>query len=171
MPAWLDAIISPLNAAGEGIQKLIEVRDLAKFGDALGKLYAQVLSAQQGALGAQAREAALSEEIRALKKQIAELEAWETEKERYELVALAPNVMAYSIRADSRGAEPSHLICANCYQVGRKSFLNQHTQGSRLDGYRCRNCGEDLRIHKGSDGPRSALPPSRGGGPDGWMRR
>jgi len=170
MPTWLDSIMSPLNAAGEGIQKLIEVRDLAKFGDVLGKLYAQVLSAQQGALAAQAKEAALSEEIGTLKKQIAELEAWETEKERYELVALAPNVMAYSIKAGARGVEPPHLICANCYQVGRKSFLNQNIQGSRLDGYHCRNCGENLRINKGGDGPRSALPPRGGGGPNSWMR-
>jgi hypothetical protein len=73
MAAWLDAIMSPLNAAGEGIQKLIETRDLVKFGDALGKVYAQVLTAQQGALAAQARETALSEEVRELKKRVGEL--------------------------------------------------------------------------------------------------
>ena len=28
MAAWLDSIMSPLNAAGEGLQKLIETRDL-----------------------------------------------------------------------------------------------------------------------------------------------
>ena len=149
MPAWLDGIMSPLSAAGESIQKLIEVRDLIKFGDALGKLQAQILSAQQGALAAYARETALLEEIGDLKKRVTELEAWETEKQRYELVALAPNVMAYSVKANARSAEPPHYICANCYQVGRKSFLNQYVHGEYHDAYRCKLCGEELSVDKG----------------------
>jgi hypothetical protein len=135
MATWLDAIMSPLNAAGEGIQKLIETRDLVKFGDVLGKVHAQVLSAQQGALAAQAREATLSEEIRTLKKHVADLEAWEAEKQRYELVALAPNVMAFSIKEAVRGNEPPHYVCANCYQEGKKSFLNQLITASIWIGF------------------------------------
>lgn len=156
MPAWLDGIMSPLNAAGQTIEKLIETRDFVKFGDELRKLYADILSAQRGAMTAQANEAALLEEVGKLKKHVAELEAWETEKQRYELVALAPNVMAYSVKANARGAEPSHYICANCYQIGRKSFLNQHTSNQYLDQYHCKTCGEELRINKGVPSRRSA---------------
>jgi hypothetical protein len=156
MATWLDSITSPLNAASEGIQKLIEVRDLVKFGDALGKLQAQILSAQQGALAAYAREATLLEEIGVLKKRVTELEAWDAEKKRYELVALAPNVMAYSIKAEMRGAEPPHYICANCYQVGRKSFLNQVVRGTNIDAFHCKTCDERLTIDKGGP-PASAM--------------
>src|ERR1700676_899370 len=106
MPAWLDGIMSPLNAAGQSLEKLIETRDLVKFGDELRKLYTDVLAAQRGAMTAQVNEAALLEEVRTLKKQVTDLEAWETEKQRYELVSLAPNVMAYSIKATARGTEP-----------------------------------------------------------------
>lgn len=148
MPAWLDAITSPLSAASEGVQKLIEVRDLVKFGDALGKLQAQILSAQQGALAAFAREAALLEEIGALKERVADLEAWESEKERYELVALAPNVVAYSVKASARGAEPPHYICANCYNARRKSFLNQILHSQYQDKYNCKACGEILTVDR-----------------------
>lgn len=59
MPAWLDGIMSPLNAAGQGIEKLIETRDLVKFGDELRKLYADILAAQRGAMTAQARGGAV----------------------------------------------------------------------------------------------------------------
>lgn len=150
MATWLESITSPLSAASEGIQKLIEVRDLVKFGDALGKLQAQILSAQQGALAAYTRELALLDEIGTLKKRVADLEAWEREKARYELVALAPNVMAYSIKATARGTEPPHYICANCYNAGRKSFLNQHIRGQYYDEYLCATCEEKLVIDKGS---------------------
>jgi hypothetical protein len=109
MATWLESIMSPLNAAGQGIEKLIETRDLVKFGDALRKLYAEVLAAQRGAMTAQANESMLLEQIGALKKRVADLEAWEAEKARYELIALAPNIMAYSIKEATRGTEPPTL--------------------------------------------------------------
>jgi hypothetical protein len=171
MAAWLDAIMAPLNSAGEGIQKLIEVRDLAKFGDALGKLYTQILAAQQGALAALTREQALLEEVGSLKKRVADLEAWDAEKQRYELVALAPNVMACAIKNDMRGNEPAHYICANCYSNGKKSFLNQHVRGTRVDKFRCNSCGEDLTIDKEKGPLRYTTRDPRGGGPDSWMNR
>lgn len=156
MPAWLDGIMSPLNAAGQGIEKLMETRDLIKFGDELRKLHAEILAAQRGAMTAQANEAALLEEIRTLKKRVADLETWETEKQRYELVALAPNVMAYSVKAAARGTEPPHYICANCYNSGRKSFLNQVTHNARLDQFHCINCSERLTINKSGGSPGGA---------------
>jgi hypothetical protein len=157
MPTWLDGIMSPLNAAGQGIEKLIETRDLIKFGDELRKLHAEILAAQRGAMTAQANEATLLEEVGALKKQVTDLEAWESEKQRYQLIALAPNVIAYAVKESARGVEPPHLICANCYNAGKKSFLNQVTQGSRLDTYHCNGCGERLSVHKGADVPLTAL--------------
>jgi hypothetical protein len=152
MPAWLDGIMSPLNAAGQTIEKLIETRDFVKFGDELRKLYADILSAQRGAMTAQANEAALLEQVRELKKRVTDLEAWEREKERYQLVALAPNVLAYSVKASARGTEPSHYICANCYNSGRKSFLNQITRGTRVDVFHCINCNERLTVDKNGGG-------------------
>jgi hypothetical protein len=149
MPAWLDSIMSPLNAAGQGIEKLIETRDLVKFGDELRKLYTDVLAAQRGAITAQANESALLQEIDKLKKRVAELEASERDKERYQLVALAPNVMAYALKESARGSETPHLVCANCFNAGKKSLLNQVTRGERIDVFLCNNCGERLSIHKG----------------------
>jgi hypothetical protein len=162
--------MTPLNSLGQGIEKLIETRDLVKFGDDLRKMHAEVLAAQRGAMTAQANEAALLEEVRELKKKVTDLEAWETEKQRYELVALAPNVMAYSVKATARGTEPPHYICANCYNVGRKSFLNQIVQGRSLDRYKCGNCDEVLSVNKGDGSPRSAVPGGRYD-PHGWMKR
>lgn len=84
MGSWLDSIMSPLSAAGDTLQKLIETRDLIKFGDTFRKLLAEVLAAQRGALTAQANEAVLLERIRELEKEIGRFETWEREKQRYE---------------------------------------------------------------------------------------
>jgi hypothetical protein len=108
-----------LSAANDGIQKLIEVRDLIKFGDALGKLQAQILSAQQGALAAYARETALLEEISALKKRVAELEAWESAKSRYERKNVGFGAFAYVLKKSERGSETPHWACTNCYEQGK----------------------------------------------------
>jgi hypothetical protein len=67
--------MSPLNAAGQGIEKLIETRDLIKFGDELRKLHAEILAAQRGAMTAQTNEAGLLEQVRELKKRVTDLEA------------------------------------------------------------------------------------------------
>lgn len=169
MSAWLDTIMSPLNAAGQGIEKLIETRDLVKFGEELRKLHSEILAAQRGAMTAQANEAALLEEVGQLKKRVTDLQAWEAEKNRYELVALAPNVVAYAIKADARGVEPPHYICANCYQAGKKSFLNQFVQGPYLDKFSCNACGEKLTVDKGEPPSQRATWGSRGGGSNDWM--
>lgn len=168
MATWLESIMSPLNAAGESIQKLVDIRDTVKFGETVGKIYAQVLAAQQAALMAQAREASLLDEIGGLKKRVSELEAWNAEKDRYELVSLAPNLVAFAVKQSARGDEPMHYICANCYNGGKKSFLQQVTRGAYHDAYKCNACGEHLSVNKG-------MPPidygrQGGRGPQGWMR-
>lgn len=72
--SWADAIMSPLKAAGDVAKGLVDIRDTVKFGEAVIKLQGQILSAQQGALSAQSREAELGDEIRDLKARVAEVE-------------------------------------------------------------------------------------------------
>ena len=84
MAAWLHTITSPLNAASQAVQKLIETRDLVKFGDTFRELLAEIIAAQQGALAANLREAALLERIGNLEKEVTRFETWEREKQRYQ---------------------------------------------------------------------------------------
>jgi hypothetical protein len=109
MPTWLDSIMSPLNAAGEGLQKLIETRDLIKFGDEFRKLLAEVIAAQRGALAANMDQLALLEEISALKEKVRSFETWNTEKDRYEMKGLRSGVFAYMLKPAERGADALRL--------------------------------------------------------------
>lgn len=152
MAAWLDSIMSPLNAAGEGLQKLIDTRDLIKFGDDFRKLYAEVLAAQRGALTAQANESALLEQIGELKKEIAHFETWDDEKTRYELKEFGRGAFAYSLRQDAANGEPIHQICPTCYSNRRKSILqivpgnNARTALGIRPVHRCPVCKTEVAI-------------------------
>ncbi len=146
MSNLIDSITNPLKTAGDTAQKLIGLRDTAKFGDAIIELQAQIMSAQQGALAAQQREAAMTEEIRNLKSHVTELEAWDREKERYELAELPPGVFVYTVKEEARGGEPPHKLCANCFQQKRKSFLNSGEPTNGITRLHCPSCGFEDQI-------------------------
>jgi hypothetical protein len=146
MAKWIDAIMLPLTAAGDIAKGLVDIRDTVKFRDAVIKLQAQILSAQQGALTAQARETQMAEEIRVLKAHVAEIEAWAAQKERYELKELRPGVFVYALKPGMEGGEPPHQICQICYQRGKRSILHADEQHNEVYYLTCRECGTQLHI-------------------------
>lgn len=154
MASLIDSITNPLKTAGETAQKLISLRDTAKFGDAVIELQAQIMAAQQGALAAHQREATMAEEIRDLKTRMAELEAWDAEKQRYKLTDFGGETFAYVLKPDMSSGEPSHRICAACYQKGHKSILQfRHQTGMGQDKYACPACKTDFLFGERGDLP------------------
>jgi len=146
MSAWIDAITSPLKAASETIQGLVQVRDQIKFGDAVIKLQAQILAAQQGASAAQTRETEMAGEIRDLKARVAELATWEAEKKRYQLERLPPGVFVYTLRSDMAAEEPPHSICQACCQRGKKSILHADAPWQGIYHLTCHECDKILEV-------------------------
>ena len=147
MASLIDSVTNPLKTAGETAQKLISLRDTAKFGDAIIELQAQIMAAQHGALAAQEREAAMAEEIRGLKTRMAELEAWDTEKQRYELTDFGSGTFAYILKEGMESGEPPHRICAACYQKGHKSILQfQFKVATGQDKYTCPACKTEFDL-------------------------
>jgi hypothetical protein len=144
MASWVESIMSPLKAAGDMAQGLIEIRDTVKFGDAIIKLQAQIMSAYQGAATAQAREAATIEEISSLKRRVAELETWDAEKKRYQLDSLPPGVFVYTLKPAMAESEPMHHICQTCYQRGKKSILQADEHHNGVHHLSCNECGTQL---------------------------
>ncbi len=154
MASLIDSITNPLKTAGETAQKLISLRDTAKFGDAVIELQAQIMTAQQGALVAHQREAAMAEEIRNLKTRMAELEAWDAEKQRYELTDFGSGTFAYLLKPDMSSGEPEHRLCAACYQKGQKSILQfRYQTATRQDKYACPACKTDVLLGEYGDPP------------------
>jgi hypothetical protein len=158
MSSWIDAITSPLKSASETVQGLVQVRDQIKLGDTVIKLQGQILAAQQGASAAQTRETEMTEEIRALKTRVAELETWEAEKQRYQLERLPPGVYVYALQPAMANGEPLHSICQTCYQRGKKSILHSGEPGNGIHHLTCYECEKVLTVGHFNSRARNAAP-------------
>jgi rubrerythrin len=150
MAAWLDSIMSPLNAAGHGIEKLIKTRDFVKFGDELRKLHAEILAAQRGAMTAQTNEVALLEEVGKLKKRVAELEAWDSERRRYERRNVGLGAFAYVLKKTERNKEEPHWACTNCYEHGKIITLQLGRPKVGPSRWFCPTCKNEIDPNNGT---------------------
>lgn len=114
-----------------------------------------ILTALSSALEAQRDELAMLERVRSLETQVAKHEAWEAEKQRYELTELPPGVFVYSLKPTMANGEHPHQICERCYQEGKKSILQKTEPSNGLHHLKCSRCNTDLRVGR-FDAPRFA---------------
>jgi hypothetical protein len=145
--ASIGAAISGLKAAGELAGSFLKLRDVAAVQGKVIELQTVILSAQQSALSAQSEQLALAEEKRRLEKQIADLEAWDREKQRYELKEVAASAFAYALKAGMEGGEPPHHICAKCFNERKKTILQaRRVPQGRLEFWDCHTCDTEILI-------------------------
>ena len=121
----IQGTISGLKLAGDIAKGILELKSLTDVQGKVIELQSAILSAQSSALSANSDQAAMVEDIRALKKEIADVKAWESQKQRYKLVSPLTGVSAYAIQKSMSNGEAAHYLCANCFQNGKKSFLAQ----------------------------------------------
>jgi len=150
MAAFASAFAS-LKAAGDIAKALVNLRDTTAFQTQLIELQGQILSAQSSALTAQTDQSVLLDRKRELEEEVARLKVWEVEKERYQLTNIRPpnapggNAWTYALKADADSAEPSHFLCANCYQEGRKSILQEEKRDvGMINVFFCQRCGAEI---------------------------
>jgi hypothetical protein len=101
-----------------------------------------IIELQEKILAAREAQSAALERISELEKQVAAFEAWEAEKQRYELKSLGYDSFAYMLKPEIRGSEPPHWICAHCFRNRRTAEIIQQTflkKGEGM-GYFCLSC-------------------------------
>ena len=138
--ASMTGALGAAKAAFDLTKAFVDVRDATKVQAVKFELMGLLLEAQEA-------QAALIADKRDLEERLRELEAWGSEKQRYQLTAVAPGSFAYTVKPDALGSEPQHALCSNCYQHGEKSFL-QRTNGV-VQGYavfRCAHCKSEVGI-------------------------
>jgi hypothetical protein len=141
--------LSSLNAAKDIAQTMIGLRDTAVFQSKLIELQTKIIDANNAAFTIQDERATLLKRIGNLEQEVADLKAWETEKQRYELTKFGRG-FARVLKPEAQGTEQPHQICANCYERGKKSFLVQvpHNQARATLGmgtaYRCSECSTEI---------------------------
>ena len=143
------AAVSSLKTAGEIVQAMIGLRDASAFQAKAIELQRQILAAQQSAFAAHSDQFSLLQRVRDLEEEIRRVKAWETEKQRYEMIYLATGIIAYRIKPAMRGSEPIHEICANCYEHDRKSYLQKQPGAQRTVRVFCPSCQTSLSLQRG----------------------
>jgi hypothetical protein len=131
--------LNALKGASDLIKIIVGLRDSAKLLETTVDLNQQILSAQKALADAQTEQATLVETIRQREEEIARLKTWETEKQRYRLIEVAPGALAYVVKPQAQGSEPEHLICPTCYERAQKSVLQAKSPTEQ------RQSGGDIR--------------------------
>jgi hypothetical protein len=148
--AAIGGILSALKTAYDMSKSFLGVRDSVVSQGQIFELQRQILAAQESALSAQAAQTALLEEISGLKKQVAYLEAWDGEKEKYKLTKTAGGPLAYVLKEQAESPEPDHYLCANCFEDHQKSILQPETRHpGRSLVLVCHRCGSDIYVDGG----------------------
>lgn len=147
-PAEIGTMLSSLAAASEIAKAMVGIRDATLLQTKAFELTREIVAAQQGALATQAAQFALLDKISQLEKEVARLEHWDSEKERYELQDVYFGCFAHALKPDRAASEPPHWICSACYQRGRKQILQPHPiPEGRRTGWRCPDCKSDFITH------------------------
>ncbi len=145
MVAEVFAGLSAIKTAFDLAKGLKDIDDAARRNAAVIELQEKILAAREA-------QSTLLERISELEKKVASFEAWEREKQRYELQDIWRGSLAYVIKESVRGPEPSHNICANCYQRGHKRILQLRVRGIGKELF-CSECNTAIFVG-GVDYPR-----------------
>jgi hypothetical protein len=132
MVAEVFAGLSAIKTAFDLAKGLKDIDDATRRNAAVIELQEKILAAREA-------QSTLLERISELEKKVASFEAWESEKQRYELQDVWHGSLAYVIKESMRGPEPPHHICANCYQRGHKRILQPRMTGAGKELF-CSEC-------------------------------
>src|SRR5712671_1737227 len=91
----LASALASLKAAKDIAEAMIGLRDAATFQAKLLEFQSKLIDANTAAFAAQDERVALLERVGALEKEIAQLRAWEADKERYQLMEVSPGAFTY----------------------------------------------------------------------------
>ncbi|WP_260602896.1 hypothetical protein [Pseudomonas aeruginosa] len=111
-----------------------------ELNERLGQVLEMLITAQTSYL-------ALLEEKRQLETELLKFKDWAHEKERYQLHQTEAGGLVYRIKPEMQGAEPTHEICADCYQKGIKTILQPCTEGW-YKALRCHPCKSVVHVER-----------------------
>lgn len=142
------AVTGSLKAAADTAKAMINLRDAVLFQAKANELQGQIASALADAVSAYDAQSTQLQRIRELEEKVATFEAWETEKQRYDLKNLGWGGFAYMLKPAARGTEPPHWACTNCYGNRRISVIQwgsvPNKTSGRRNGYFCPACKNEL---------------------------
>ncbi len=123
--------LNSLKTALDIAKALWTINDAAERGSKIVELQGAIASAQASAIEANNAHMAQIGRIHTLETEIADLKAWNTEKQRYELKTVGMGGVAFMLKPDARGTESPHWLCPNCFERRQKSYFQGDSTGRR----------------------------------------
>jgi hypothetical protein len=134
------AALGSLKAAGDIAKALISLKTMTEVQSMAIELNTKIIDAQHQIFSANTAQAALVERIRELEGQIARMKDWDAQKQRYQLVIPYSGIPVYALKKSMSDGENPHYLCANCFEGGKRSFLQHVTKQSGFITIACSTC-------------------------------
>ena len=96
-------------------------------------------------LASQEKQAALADRVRELENQLAEIECWNSQIQRYALFQFPSGALAYALKAGMENGEPLHYLCTACVDKKKKTILQP--SGRQLH---CPECKSTIFVQRRS---------------------
>lgn len=145
--AAIAGLVTSVRSAVEITKAMKDLSDANLIQTKVFELTREILATQGYAMEAQSAQAELLRRIRELEEEKTKLETWSAEKSRYELREVSTGVYAYTMKPGMEQGQPFHMLCANCYDNGKRATL-QATE--RLQARRrlhaCSQCKTDYAM-------------------------
>lgn len=143
-----------LKFAFDALQRLNSAAKAAAINEVKIALTQHIIEAQQALTAAGIAQANAAETIRDLEQQIADMEDWKGEKERYQLKAVDTGAFAYMHKPGMENGEPAMWLCQTCFEKRHKSplqfreQLKSHSGGRGLhSSWACNQCKTGIVVH------------------------
>ena len=147
MLAEIAAGLGSLNAAKDILKALNGAQTAVAVNEVKMELQGLILDAQSGLFAAQEAKAADARRIADLEQEIVSLKDWTAEKQRYHLADIWNGAVAFMPKPGMENGEPAHWLCTNCFNQGRKSYLQRQGQVGSYAVQKCGACQSTMTIH------------------------
>jgi len=137
------SLVTSINSVVSLAKSIKDVVSDAKVKEKSIELFNTVISLQGSILSLQTEYHSLLQEKYSFEKKLMEIEGWDKEKAKYELIKIGEGVHVFSLKKDYTSSMPSHYICPNCYHVNNKSILVAEYTSPNDSKYvcpKCKNC-------------------------------
>ena len=139
MASELIASIGLFKTMMDMARGLKDINDTAIRNGAVIELQEKILSAREA-------QTVLLERVSDLEKEVAGFEAWERQKNRYQLQKLPPSVFVYTLKPAMAEGEPAHYICAKCYEHRKRSILHGAGKEQGVETFHCQECNSKFYV-------------------------
>lgn len=148
MIGTFNAVVTAVKSLRGAAQQLDEHQADAKVALKTREINERIGDVMEKLLTAQLEYSSLIDGKRELETQIAQLNQWALEQQRYQLQPTEAGALIYSCKPGQELGEPTHHICTKCYEEQVKSILQP---GPIVDSYEtllCHRCNSSYRTKR-----------------------